>query len=299
MEGQLVHNLLVLTLVGLVAQLVDGSLGMAYGATSATLLLATGLAPAVTSASVHLAEVGTTLASGAAHARFRNVHWPTVAQLGLPGAAGAFLGAVALSSLSTAAARPWMAGLLFVIGAVLLVRFASGRSPRPATDRLPLGRRPLGALGATAGFIDATGGGGWGPVATPSLLLTGRMAPRTVIGTVDASEFLVAVAASAGFLLSLGAEVLHWPVVLGLLTGGVVAAPVAAWLVRKVAPPVLGASVGGLLVVTNSRTLFAQFGVTGAARTVSYLVLLAACAGVLLLALSRLRQEDRSAVEVG
>jgi uncharacterized membrane protein YfcA len=293
------RGLLVLTLVGLVAQLVDGALGMAYGATSATLLLATGLAPVVTSASVHLAEVGTTLASGAAHARFRNVHWPTVLRLGVPGAVGAFLGAVVLSSLSTTAARPWMAGLLLVIGAVLLARFALGRQVTPPVDRLPLGAGPLGALGLVAGFVDATGGGGWGPVATPSLLLTGRMEPRRVIGTVDTSEFLVALAASTGFLVSLGSQVLNWAVVVGLLVGGVAAAPVAAWLVRKIAPPLLGASVGGLLVLTNVRTLFAQFGVTGVVSGIAYAVLFALWAGALLVAVNRLRREERPAVEVG
>lgn len=247
------HNLLLLAVVGLIAQLVDGALGMAYGATSTSLLLFVGLAPATASASVHLAEVGTTLASGIAHWRFGNVDWRLVTRLGLPGALGAFLGATVLARLSTEAAAPVTSGVLLAIGVFLLARFAGGR--RRVLDRGDLPTRAVAPLGLFAGFVDATGGGGWGPVATPSLLVTGRVETRKVIGTVDTAEFLVSLAASAGFLLGLGREGFAGGVVAALLVGGVLAAPVAAWLVRRVPEHLLGASVGGLMVLTNARTL--------------------------------------------
>jgi uncharacterized membrane protein YfcA len=245
-----------MALVGLAAQLVDGALGMAYGVTSSTLLLIAGISPATASASVHLAEVGTTLASGIAHWRFGNVDWRVVVNIALPGAVGAFAGATVLSSISTESAIPWTAGILLALGAYLLLRFA--RPLRPTRPR-PLPRRFLAPLGLFAGFIDATGGGGWGPVATPTLLASGSMETRKVIGSVGASEFLVAGAASIGFLIGLGAEGFVLPTVAALLAGGVIAAPIAAWLVRHVPAQLLGAFVGGLIIVVNTRSLLRVF----------------------------------------
>ncbi len=222
------RTLIVFALVGFGAQLVDGALGMAYGVTSTSLLLLAGTNPATASASVHLAEVGTTLAAGASHWRFGNVDWKLVLRLGVPGAIGAFLGATVLSALSTEDAAPYMSGVLLALGVYILVRFAV-RPPRVSTARVsPHGSKFLSPLGLVAGFVDASGGGGWGPVATPALLTAGRTAPRTVVGSVDTSEFLVAVAASLGFLLGLGSTVLDPWTVGGLLLGGVLAAPLAA-----------------------------------------------------------------------
>ncbi|MGW4466824.1 sulfite exporter TauE/SafE family protein [Micromonospora sp. NBC_01796] len=248
------RKILLLALVGLGAQLVDGSLGMAYGVTSTTLLLAVGVHAAAASATVHLAEIGTTLASGAAHWRFGNVDAKVVARIGIPGAVGAFAGATFLSSLSTDAAAPIMSLILLALGSYLLVRFTTFGLPQGNVGK-PLRKRFLGPLGLLAGFVDATGGGGWGPIGTPAILASGRLEPRKVIGSIDTSEFLVAVAASLGFLLGIGAENINFGWVTALLIGGVVAAPVAAWLVRKVPPRVLGSAVGGMIVLTNSRTL--------------------------------------------
>jgi len=264
--------LILLALVGLIAQMVDGSLGMAYGVTSSTLLVAAGISPAMASASVHLAEVGTTFPSGASHWRFGNIDWKIVIRLGLPGAAGAFLGATALSNLSTDIARPWMAAILITLGAVLLARF-SGNTALPPPTRSGFRARFLSPLGLFAGFVDATGGGGWGPVATPSMLIAGRVELRKVIGSVSASEFLVSVAASLGFLLNLGSEGIDWGITGAILAGGAVAAPFAAWLVRRVAPRLIGAGVGGLIILTNARTLLNQFGIEGPERTLTYLAL--------------------------
>jgi uncharacterized membrane protein YfcA len=249
-----VKTLVLLALVGLGAQLVDGSLGMAYGVTSTTLLLAIGTNPAAASATVHFAEIGTTLFSGAAHWKFGNVDWKVVAKIGIPGAVGAFVGAQVLSSLSTEIAAPVMSLILLALGIYILLRFTLWGLNRRNLGK-PMRKRFLGPLGLVAGFVDATGGGGWGPVGTPAILASGRMEPRKVIGSIDTSEFLVAIAASLGFLLALGSQGVDFAWALVLLIGGAIAAPIAAWLVRYVPPRLLGSLVGGMIVLTNTRTL--------------------------------------------
>ncbi|MGY1744067.1 sulfite exporter TauE/SafE family protein [Blastococcus sp. SYSU D00695] len=276
-------TLVLLALAGLGAQLVDGSLGMAYGVTSTTLLLAIGTNPAAASATVHLAEIGTTLMSGVAHWRFGNVDWRVVAKIGIPGAIGAFAGATVLSNLSTEVAAPVMSMILLGLGVYLLVRFTLRGIDRRNLGK-PMRKRFLGPLGLVAGFVDATGGGGWGPVGTPAILASGRMEPRKVIGSIDTSEFLVALAASLGFLFSLGSQGIDVGWVLALLIGGMVAAPIAAWLVRHVPPRLLGSLVGGIIIVTNTRTLLrsdwidAPDGVRYAVYAVLYVVWAAAVA---------------------
>ncbi|MGY1754732.1 sulfite exporter TauE/SafE family protein [Blastococcus sp. SYSU D01042] len=247
-------TLVLLALVGLGAQLVDGSLGMAYGVTSTTLLLAIGTNPAAASATVHLAEIGTTLASGLSHWKFGNVDWKVVAKIGIPGAIGAFAGATFLSNLSTEVAAPVMSVVLVTLGVYLLIRFTLRGVDRRNLGK-PVRKRFLGPLGLVAGFVDATGGGGWGPVGTPALLASGRMEPRKVIGSVSTAEFIVALAASLGFLFALGSQGIDFAWVAALLIGGSVAAPIAAWLVRHIPPRMLGSFVGGLIILTNSRTL--------------------------------------------
>ncbi|SCE91404.1 hypothetical protein GA0074695_2109 [Micromonospora viridifaciens] len=285
------RKLLILALVGLAAQLVDGALGMAYGLTSATLLLFAGVAPPAASASVHLAEIGTTLAAGVSHWRFGNVDWRVVARIAVPGALGAFAGATFLSSISTEAAAPWMAAILFTLGAYLLVRFSR---PLRASRAASLRSRFLAPLGLVAGFVDATGGGGWGPVATPALLVSGRMEPRKVIGSVDAAEFLVAGAASVGFLIGLGAEGFLLPTAAALLIGGLIAAPIAAWLVRIVPAQLLGALIGGLIVLTNARTLLRAGELGGPVPSLVYAVLGAGWLVALGLAVRALRRTRRA-----
>jgi uncharacterized membrane protein YfcA len=284
--------LIVLIVIGFLAQLVDGALGMAYGATSSTMLLAYGLSPATASASVHLAELGTTAVSGATHWRFGNVDWRTVRRIGIPGAVGAFLGAVVLSSISAEVARPWMAGILLALGVYILVRFTLFGAPKPRGRRYIRGRY-LAPLGLSAGFVDATGGGGWGPVATPTILATGKYEPRKVIGSVDTSEFLVALAASIGFLLTLGSQGIAFRYVAALLIGGIAAAPLAAWLVRHVTPSLLGASVGGLILVTNMRTMFAVYGVDSSVREPIYAALAVVWITALAIVVLRLKRQGQ------
>jgi uncharacterized membrane protein YfcA len=284
------QKFVLLALFGLAAQLIDGALGMAYGLTSTTLLLAAGLAPAVASASVHLAEVGTTLASGAAHWKLGNTDWRAVRWLALPGGAGAFAGATVLSNLDGDAARPWISLFLVTLGMYVLVRFAvlGGKiDVRPGTLRRPL----LAPLGLVAGFLDAVGGGGWGPISTPTILASGRMEPRKVIGTVSTSEFVVALCASIGFLVSLDRSVFVLPVVAALLVGGAVGAPLAAWLVRWLHPRILGAAVGGLIVLTNGRTLLNVAGVTGNPELAAFLAIVAVWCVAIVVVARGVRQE--------
>ena len=287
------RSLIVLGVVGFFAQLIDGALGMAYGVTSTSLVLAVGLSPATASASVHMAELGTCVVSGFSHWRFGNVHWRTVRRIGIPGAIGAFAGAVVLSNISSEIAKPWMAGVLLALGVYILVRFALGRRPQPKGRPYVRGRY-LAPLGLIAGFVDATGGGGWGPVSTPTLLATGKMEPRKVVGSVDTSEFLVAFAASVGFLLALGSQGISWMIVGALMAGGLVAAPIAAWLVQLVTAELLGSAVGGLIILTNARTIFDATGVPADGRSAFYGLIALAWASALGYVVVRHRREGRA-----
>ncbi|MBE3556452.1 MAG: sulfite exporter TauE/SafE family protein [Firmicutes bacterium] len=249
---------LIFAFVGLLAQLVDGSLGMAYGVTSTTLLLASGIAPAVASASVHTAEVITNAISGASHWRFGNVNKRVVLTMALPGAAGAVGGSLLVTHLPATFAAPAIAGFLFLLGLYLFFRFLFNRA-QPQVSKLPPRRRFLMPLALFAGFADASGGGGWGPIATPALLAQQGLEPRKVVGSVDTSEGAVSLAATISFWIFLGWSQIDWRWVLALLVGGVIAAPLAAWLVKKVPSHLLGIGVAGIVLLTNERTLLHLF----------------------------------------
>ncbi|KMM77185.1 sulfite exporter TauE/SafE family protein [Xanthomonas sp. LMG 8992] len=211
-------------LVGLAAQLVDGALGMAFGLVSSSVLLSLGLPPAVVSASVHSAEVFTTGASGLSHLALGNVEKRLFLRLALPGMVGGVAGAYVLTQLPGELIRPFVYLYLLALAVLILLRAAGRALPRREVRRVPL-------LGFVAGLLDASGGGGWGPVATSTLLAHGGQA-RTTIGTVNAAEFLVTLSISLTFLLTMGVQ--HLDIVLGLLVGGMLAAPLAALLVKRV-----------------------------------------------------------------
>lgn len=272
-------TLLLIAIAGFGAQFVDGALGMGYGVTSSTLLIALGLSPAVASASVQMAKIGTAAVSGAAHHRFGNVDWKTVRRIAIPGAVGSFAGATFLSSISTAVARPVAGSLLFVLGAYVVFRFARTRHIKQRGGRPR--HRLLVPLGLTGGFIDATGGGGWGPVTTPALLADGRLDPRRVIGTVSTAEFIVAVSATAGFLLGLGLSGLDLGFVAALLIGGAIAAPLAAAVVRHLNPRLLGVVVGGAICLLNARILLSAIDAAPSLWWATYTVLVVTWLAVL------------------
>ena len=295
-------TLIAIALAGFVAQLVDGSLGMGYGVTSTSLLLTLGLTPALASASVHLAEIGTSGLSGVSHWRLGNVNMRVLLTIGVPGGIGAFLGAVVLANLSLDAARPMVSLVLLALGGVILLRFIHGRRVKAAREAGQAAPAPLGGtgsqrrwalipLGLVGGFLDASGGGGWGPVTTSTLMAASRMQPRKIIGTVSGSEFIVSVCASIGFLLTLGAAGIDLSIVAMMLLGGAIAAPISAWLVSRMDDRVLGTGVGALIIFLNVDRVLGLFGVDPAVG----LVLRLAVAGAAIAVVGWLFLRGRSA----
>ena len=229
-------------LIGLGAQLVDGALGMAFGLVSSSVLLSLGVPPAAVSAAVHSAEVFTTGASGLSHLVAGNVDKRLFIRLAGAGALGGICGAYVLTQLPATIIRPLIYLYLFILALLILLRAAGKLMPRGQVRR-------VGLLGFVAGLLDASGGGGWGPVATSTLLARGGQA-RTTIGTVNAAEFVVTLSISLTFLLTMG--IAHLEVVAGLLIGGMLAAPLAAILVKRVREQWVLVAVGVLVLLISS-----------------------------------------------
>ncbi|MGX5390000.1 sulfite exporter TauE/SafE family protein [Bacillus thuringiensis] len=253
------RKLIIFALVGFLAQLIDGSLGMAYGVSTSTLLLTFGIAPAMASASVHLSEIVTTAVSGVSHIKFGNVDKKALFRLIIPGAIGGFIGACFLSSLPGDVVKPFISLFLMLLGLYILARFLFMSKENKQKKFLELSRKQAIPLGLIAGFADATGGGGWGPITTPILMLKKGVEARKVIGTVDTSEFVIAVATTIGFLISLGWEAVNWYWVIALMIGGIFAAPIAAWLVQKLPNYILGVVVGGFIVIINAYNVLSEW----------------------------------------
>lgn len=238
-------------LAGFIAQIIDGALGMAYGVTASSLLMTFGLPPAVISATVHAAECFTTGASALSHRAFGNVDGRLFRALLLPGVAGAGLGAYLLANFPGDVLRPYIAVYLIVIGVVIILKAWRAFPPREVTSQLI----PLGFVGA---FVDAVGGGGWGPIVTSNLIVRGHDV-RKSIGSVNAVEFFVTFSASLVFLFTLGLS--NWPVIAGLALGGLLAAPLGAWASRHLPAKPLMMAVGVLVIAVSTRTLLVVFGV--------------------------------------
>ena len=235
-------------LVGFFAQTIDGALGMAYGVISNAILLSIGMPPKESSASLHVAEMATTAVSGVSHLSFGNVNKQLFIRIVLPGVLGGVLGAYLLSDvIDGEVIRPYIAGYLILVGLVILYRAFKTPHPREISHLGFL--LPLGFVGGT---FDAIGGGGWGPVVTSTLVASGND-PRFTIGSVNASEFFVTVAESLTFFITMGA--LNWKVIGGLLIGGCIAAPFAAWTTKKLPTKPLMILVGLLITGLNIRTL--------------------------------------------
>lgn len=242
-------NFFLLVLVGFLAQLIDGSLGMAYGVSSNSFLLAVGVPPAAASASVHTAEIFTTAISGFSHWRVGNVDRKFVWGLLVPGVVGAALGAYVLTSIDGNVIKPFIAAYLLIMGArivykALVFTHSHERAPKPAL---------LVPLGLFGGAFDAIGGGGWGPIVTSTLISAGHT-PRKTIGSVNFSEFFVTVTAAITFIVTIGLT--HWQVILGLLIGGVLAAPLGAVLVKRIKAKTIMLVVGLLIIVLQIRVLY-------------------------------------------
>lgn len=244
-------EILLYVVIGFVAQMIDGAIGMAYGVTATSVLLSAGVPPATASACVHAAETFTTGASGAAHWKLGNVDRDLLWRLALPGALGGAIGAYALSGVPGDAVKPFVSGYLLLLGLVIIWK---ALAKRPLEAPAPRSVAPLGFFG---GLLDAIGGGGWGPIVASTLLGQGTT-PRYAIGSVNLAEFFVTLTISATFFLTIGFSL--WPIILGLVAGGVVAAPLAALAAKHAPAKLLMLVVGCVVVALSLRTLFIALG---------------------------------------
>lgn len=239
-------DLFLYALVGFVAQLIDGALGMAYGVTATSLLLSVGVAPAAASATVHVAECFTSGFSAVSHHAFGNIDRDLFRRLLPPAIIGAVVGAYVATRFSADLMRPVIAVYLLAMGAVILTKAFRGFPPRSVTRHLA----PLGLFG---GFVDAAGGGGWGPIVASSLIARGAEVRRAV-GSVIAVEFFVTTATSVAFLVMLGT--VFWPIVAGLALGGLLAAPLGAWLAGRLPRQALLVAVGVTIMALSLHNLW-------------------------------------------
>lgn len=239
----------IIMLIGFAAQMVDGALGMAYGLTASSFMLAAGLPPVQVSATVHLAETVTTGASAISHHRFGNVDKELFKRLVIPGVLGAAIGAYLLTALPGDALKPWIAGYILVMGVVVFCKAFTVLPPIKVASKV----RSLGFFGA---LVDAMGGGGWGPIVASTLLARGNEV-RFTVGTVNAVEFFVTLASSVVFLITVGIGL--WKVVLPLALGGLIAAPFAAWICKRIPHKPMLAIVGLVICVLSVRTLIKHF----------------------------------------
>ncbi len=240
------EDILLYVAVGFVAQMVDGAIGMAYGVMSSSVLLSMGIPPATASACVHAAETFTTAASGASHWKLGNVDFKLVRRLAIPGAIGGGIGAYVLSNIDGNQIKPFVAAYLLLMGIYILWKaMRASVEERDPPERVA----PLGFIG---GFMDSIGGGGWGPIVTTSLIGQGTK-PRYAIGSVSLSEFFVTLTISATFMLTIGLEL--FPIIVGLVLGGVIAAPFAALTTKHLPDKVLMAIVGVVIIMLSARTI--------------------------------------------
>lgn len=244
-----ITTILLYALAGFAAQMIDGALGMAYGVSSNTFLLSLGLPPASASASVHMAEVVTTGVSGASHWKLGNVDWNLVKRLVIPGAIAGGIGAYLLTSFDGDAIKPYISGYLLIMGIVILVKAFNLKERKPTGVHTAR----VSALALLGGFFDAIGGGGWGPIVTTTLVARGKD-PRLTIGSVNFSEFFVTLIESIVFIVTLSFGE-YWRIILGLLIGGALAAPLAARITRKMPVKALMILVGAIIIALSARTI--------------------------------------------
>lgn len=244
--GETMEHILLFSLVGFIAQMIDGALGMAYGVSATTFLLAFGIDPVVASASVHTAEVVTTGISGFSHFRLGNTEKELMKRLVLPGMIGAILGAYVLTTVPGGVIKPFVSIYLLIMGGLILFKAFREISPQVVRSRLA----PLGLVG---GFLDAAGGGGWGPIVTSTLVARGHD-PRFAIGSVNATEFFVTLAQTITFVLAIGLT--NWQAILGLAVGGAIAAPLAAVLTKRIKVRTLMIMVGCIIIGLSLRVIF-------------------------------------------
>lgn len=240
------ENLLAFFLIGVFAQLVDGALGMGYGATSTSFLLAYGVSPVLSSTAVHVSEMFTTGASALSHHRFGNINKKLVKHLLIPGVLGSITGAYLLSDVIDGdVIKPFIAVYMIILAVVIIRKALRKNVEKKKTKK-------LGVLAVFGGFMDSVGGGGWGPIVTSTLLGRGRN-PKYTIGSVNAAEFAISFASGITFMLFGGIH--GWQIIIGLILGGVISAPVAAFLVNRIKRKPMMVAVGILIIVLSLKTL--------------------------------------------
>ena len=240
------QEFLVFFFIGVFAQLVDGTLGMGYGATSTSFLLAYGVPPVVSSTGVHVAEMFTTGASAISHHRFGNINKKLVKHLLIPGVLGSITGAYLLSDVINGDfIKPFIAVYMIILAIIIIKKALKKAIIKKKTKKLSV-------LAAFGGFMDSVGGGGWGPIVTSTLLGRGRN-PRYTIGSVNAAEFAISFASGITFMLFGGIH--GWQVIIGLILGGVIAAPLGAYLVNKIKRKPMMIAVGILIILLSLKTL--------------------------------------------
>jgi uncharacterized protein len=233
--------------IGVMAQLVDGTLGMGYGATSTSFLMSVGVPPAISSTGVHVAEMFTTGASAISHYKFKNINKRLVKFLLIPGVIGSVIGAYLLADvIDGKVIKPFIAVYMIFLAIMIIIKGLRNNNVKKKTKN-------LGILAIFGGFMDAIGGGGWGPIVTSTLIGRGRD-PRYTIGSVNAAEFAVSFASGITFLLFQGIN--GWQVIAGLIIGGVVAAPFGAFFVNKIQRKPMTIVVGVLIICLSIRTLY-------------------------------------------
>jgi len=241
-------ELLIFMLIGFVAQLVDGAIGMAYGVLSNSFLLSLGVPPAPASYSIHTAEIFTTLASGTSHLRLRNVDKKLLKKLVIPGVIGGALGAFLLSSAPSHPIKIVVSIYLLIMGLTILIK-----AIRTAAKKRILKPHQISLLGGFGGLMDAIGGGGWGPIVTGTLIASGNN-PRLTIGSVNLAEFFVTIVQALTFTAFL--KSIAWDVVMGLAIGGLIAAPLSAYICRKLPTRILIIIVGSLIILLGIRSIY-------------------------------------------
>ena len=248
-DSKMDYNIVIFIIFGFIAQLIDGALGMAYGVSSNAFFLSLGVPPAIASACIHTSEMFTTAVSGISHFKFGNIDKKIFLRLLIPGVIGGVLGAYILTELPGGKIKPFVSLYLLMMGLWILIKVVR------KTHRIKTKSRLI-PLGLAGGFFDAIGGGGWGPIVTTTLVANGNQ-PRYAIGSVNAAEFFVTVAESITFFATIGTLLFqHWEKIVGLMIGGVIAAPFAAWVCKKLPHKVLMLLVGLLISGLSIRILY-------------------------------------------
>jgi uncharacterized membrane protein YfcA len=261
------HDTILFIFVGFFAQLVDGALGLAYGVISMTVLLGIGVPPVAASASIHTAEIFTTGISGLSHVMFKNIDYRLFKRLVIPGVLGSIIGAFLLSKIPGDVIKPYISGYLLIMGILILYKAIKEahwmNKVRNLINKALEREKPshhiarVVPLGLAGGFCDAVGGGGWGGIVSSSLLAQDPSDPHYTVGTTNLAEFLVALSSSIVFFSAIGLT--HWKIVLGLIIGGVIAAPLAAFAVRYLPPKIVMICAGSLIVMISLYMIVSRF----------------------------------------